>query len=81
VGENLLSEHELVVGVCLCMGYHIKRIKLLIIDWRVGHTMSLSVCFYDVALHALLIFSCKEWFHFCCAFDKAFITSLKNSLS
>jgi hypothetical protein len=66
-----LSEHELVVGVCLGMGYHIKRMKLVIMDWRAGHTASLGVCFCDVALHALLLFSCKEWFHFCCAFDKA----------
>jgi hypothetical protein len=44
-------------------------------DWRAGHTMSLSVYFCDVALHALLMLSCKEWFHFCCAFDKDFKTS------
>jgi hypothetical protein len=64
VGENLLSEHELVVGVYLGMGSHIKCMKLLIMDWRVGHTVSFSVCFGDVALNVLLLFSCKELFHF-----------------
>jgi hypothetical protein len=78
VGENLLTEDELVVGMCLGMGYHIKYMKLLIMDWRAGQIMSLSVCFCDVALNALLLFTCKEWFHFCCAIDKAFITSFEK---
>jgi hypothetical protein len=62
VWGNLLSEHELFVGMYLVLGtgFHIKHMKLMIMDWRVGHTVSLSVCFCDVALHVLLMFSYKE---------------------
>jgi hypothetical protein len=46
--------------------------KLLIRDWRAGHTISLSIYFCDMVLHVLLIFSDKGWLHFCYAFHKDF---------